>query len=68
MATERYKIGTFPMPEWVRCGLTPYRRMDGAVGFEYYDKNTIVSLEVGDELVKSGSYIKVKRGKRNGTN
>ena len=61
---ERYTIGTFPIPDWARCCLAAYRKADGSVSYEYSNRHTIHSLDIGDVLVKDGTNIRIERRTR----
>lgn len=57
---EVYVIGTKPVPEWCRRLITPYKRLDGGIGYEFHGKRTDFSLQAGDELEWNGYEIHVR--------
>lgn len=58
--TEKYIIGTRPVPKWAAECLTPYKKTDGTTGFEFYGTWRTFELEAGDALIKTGRVIEVE--------
>lgn len=56
-AESAYVIGTGKPPEWCRRQLTPFKRMDGSVGYEFNGAMETFIMEAGEKLVKEGNYI-----------
>lgn len=56
-----YIIGTEPIPTWCKDYLSPYQKMDGSVGWEFYSKFRDYDLIAGDKLILDGYLIKVER-------
>ena len=59
MKIEKYIIGTRPAPKWAAERLTPYKKMDGTTGFEFYGTRRTFEVDTGDELVKTGDVIEL---------
>lgn len=57
---EVYVIGTEPVPKWCRRLITPYKRLNGGVGYEFHGKRTDFYLVPGDELEWDGKDIQVR--------
>ena len=58
---EVYVAGAGKAPPWAAKKLMPYLRTDGKIGYEYHGNNVIWTMGAGDELVKCGYEIRVKR-------
>lgn len=58
--SDRYIIGTAPIPPWLNNLLMPYRRMDGRTGWEFYGERNTFQLFPGDELIWENKRIIVK--------
>ena len=59
MKKDTYILGTRPVPKWCERLLSPYRRFDGSVGYEFHGKTRDLSLSAGDALVREGGYIRI---------
>ncbi|MCM1544794.1 MAG: hypothetical protein NC110_05780 [Ruminococcus sp.] len=51
--SEKYIVGTSPMPEWVQRVLMPYRKLDGSTGYELHTVAYDKFLKKGDKLYRS---------------
>lgn len=58
--TERYVIGTSPMPKWCRDDLMPYIKTDGSTGYEYQTPWNTLNLKCGDVLINKDGRVEVK--------
>lgn len=56
-----YVIGQRNIPLWCSKLVTPYRRMNGSIGIEFYGKDKALEMRKGDKLVKNGDRIEVIR-------
>lgn len=54
-----YVIGSGKPPEWCRKHLTPFKRMDGTIGYEFHGIRETFILEAGEVLVKEGRAIEI---------
>lgn len=64
--SEKYIIGTKPVPEWCAKRLTPFRKADGSTGIEFYGDKYDINLNVGDVLIlRNNGYIEFKRSGAN---
>lgn len=61
-----YKVGDSPVPKWCRRILTPYKKMNGSVGFEFYGTNRTLELSHGDEIKNNNGKLEVIRSKEDG--
>ena len=59
--TDTYTIGSGIPPGWLKDKLFPYRKMDGAVGYEFHGAYRTFYLVTGDRLILSEGKIKVKQ-------
>lgn len=55
MAKCKYKIHPGIVPKWLRKCLTPYRKMDGSIGYELDACGVTTELNVGDVITKRGN-------------
>ena len=51
MGKTEYIIGNGRAPSWCSAHLTPYRKLDGTVGYEYRGRNMDFELDIGDRLI-----------------
>ena len=58
--TDRYVIGTTPVPRWCRDDLMPYMRADGSTGYEYQTPCATLNLQKGDTLINRNGRVEVK--------
>ena len=58
--TERYVIGTSPMPKWCRDDLMPYIKTDGSTGYEFNTFAGTLNLVCGDVLINKNGRVEVK--------
>lgn len=58
--TERYVIGTSPVPNWCRDDLMPYIKADGSTGYEYQTPWNTLNLKCGDVLINKNGRVEVK--------
>lgn len=58
--TERYIIGTYPVPKWCRNDLMPYIKADGSTGYEYQTQWNTLNLKCGDVLINKNGRVEVK--------
>ena len=58
--TERYVIGTSPMPKWCRDDLMPYIKTDGSTDYEYQTPWNTLNLKYGDVLINKNGRVEVK--------
>lgn len=54
-------IGKGPAPPWCAGLLMPYMRMDGRVGYEFHGADRDFELCCGDQLIRKGGRIEIKR-------
>ena len=59
--TEIYVIGSEDIPYWAYAKIMPYRKMNGSIGYEFRGKFINMCLNAGDELIKCGNRIEIKR-------
>lgn len=62
--SERYVVGTHPIPEWCWHGIMMYRRDDGTMGYEFTIQHarghtTTLYLKKGDVLLKNGTLVRL---------
>ena len=58
---DEYIVGTQVAPYWCMKLITPYKRPDGNIGYEYHGKMRTVVLCRGDKLVREDGQIKIIR-------
>ena len=58
---DEYIVGTCVAPYWCMYLITPYKRPDGNIGYEYHGKMRTVELRRGDKLVKEDGKITIIR-------
>lgn len=60
---DTYVLGTEPVPDWISNRLMPYKKPDGATGYEFHGYLRDYELEPGDVLEKKDRKIYVLRRK-----
>ena len=50
---EQYIIGDRNPPFWCKERITPYKKMNGTIGYEFYGRDGTLALNKGDRLFRS---------------
>ena len=58
--TDRYIVGTSPVPRWCRDDLMPYIKADGSTGYEFYTPRKVLYLVNGDMIINNDGRVEVK--------
>lgn len=59
MRDDEYVIGSGTPPSWCSNRITPFRRMNGTIGYEFAGVRETFILEAGEVLVKNGREIEI---------
>lgn len=65
MSKTEYTIGKGRAPSWCSALLTPYRKLNGTIGYEYRGHYMDFDLNIGDKLIlnEHGRITVVRRGR-----
>jgi hypothetical protein len=55
--TNSYEVGSGNPPGWCRQYISPFKKMDGTIAYEFYGKHESFILEKGEVLVKDAEQI-----------
>jgi len=61
LKAKQYIIGSKDVPLWCKNKITPFKRMDGSVGYEFRGTEKDYDLAKGDRLVLHKGQIHIRR-------